>query len=202
MLIARMMHPVLTLGPGERLVIWVCGCHRRCEKCANPELQAFDTNKEIPLLMLIQLVNDLCISKNIERITISGGEPFEQAEELAQLLQDLPSQVKDILVFSGYTIEQLHQRNDPSTERVLERISVLVDGEYVDEKNHGHPLRGSDNQRIWFLHQDMEKEYLQFIDQSRAMVQNFATENEIFSVGIHHRKFADEMEIQKKKRGL
>ena len=197
-----MMHPVLTLGPGERLAIWVCGCRRRCDKCANPELWNFDPNKEIPLQILIDVVRDLCIAKNITRITFSGGEPFEQSKELSQLIQSLPPQVDDILVFSGYTIKQLRERNDPDTEQILKMISVLVDGEYIEDKNQGHPLRGSENQRIWFLKNHIIEDYQTFIEQNQASVQNFATENDIFSVGIHRKGFADTLKKQMEKKGL
>ncbi len=38
MLVDRLYFPVTTLGPGERVVVWTCGCTKRCPGCANPEL--------------------------------------------------------------------------------------------------------------------------------------------------------------------
>lgn len=42
MQIDRLLYPVHSLGPGNRLVIWVRGCKKRCFNCANPELQFFN----------------------------------------------------------------------------------------------------------------------------------------------------------------
>ncbi|MBR3906298.1 MAG: radical SAM protein [Clostridia bacterium] len=202
MLVSRMMHPVCTLGPGERFAIWVSGCKRRCKKCANPELQAFDPKNEIPIDVLIQVVSDFCISKGVTGITISGGEPFEQPEELEKLVYGLPEQVHDILVFSGYTIEQLHEKKNPAIEKVLARISVLVDGEYKDELNQGHPLKGSQNQRIWFLQDEVKEAYEQFIRSHEATVQQFATSDDVFAIGIHRRNFDEDLARLMKKKGL
>lgn len=38
MFVDRIYFPVTTLGPGERVVVWTCGCTKRCPGCANPEL--------------------------------------------------------------------------------------------------------------------------------------------------------------------
>lgn len=38
MYIDRLLYPITALGPGERIALWVSGCDRKCNKCANPEL--------------------------------------------------------------------------------------------------------------------------------------------------------------------
>ena len=45
MQVDRLLFPVTALGPGNRLAMWMIGCHKRCKKCANPELQNFDKTK-------------------------------------------------------------------------------------------------------------------------------------------------------------
>lgn len=49
MQIDRLLYPVHSLGPGNRLVIWVRGCKKRCFNCANPELQFFNPKSEISM---------------------------------------------------------------------------------------------------------------------------------------------------------
>ena len=193
MLVARMMYPVRTLGPGDRLGIWVCGCRRRCPNCANPELWAFDPSHEIPVPALLEVIGTVCAQTAITGLTISGGEPFEQAEELAQLLMRLPAQLQDVLIFSGYTLDQLHGRQSEAVEQVLSRTSVLVDGEYVDELNDGHPLRGSQNQCIHYLQPGARERYTAYIAGQPETVQNFVTDDATFSVGIHHRSFVQDI---------
>ena len=38
MYLDRILYPVTALGPGKRIAIWVSGCERHCNHCANPEL--------------------------------------------------------------------------------------------------------------------------------------------------------------------
>ena len=80
--------------------------------------------------------------------TISGGEPFLQAEELAELLEYLRKISDDIIIFTGYTYEELTGMNDPAINRALSMCSVLIDGPYIKEKHTGKGLRGSANQKI------------------------------------------------------
>ena len=53
------------------------------------------------------------------------------------------------MVYSGYTFEQLNERQDDETNRLLNNIDVLVDGRFVEsEKKPNLKFRGSANQRI------------------------------------------------------
>ena len=202
MLVARMMYPVRTLGPGERLVIWVCGCNRRCRNCANPELQHFDIDRDIPVETLMGIIREICTDNpEIAGLTISGGEPFEQPYELAQLLASLPSQLRDVLIYSGYTLEQLQNKHIAAIEYVLAHVWVLIDGEYVDELNDGHPLRGSRNQCIHYLNPDAETSYSAYIASHSANIQNFLTEDAMFSVGIHQQGFTSDLQMRMAKKG-
>jgi anaerobic ribonucleoside-triphosphate reductase activating protein len=88
----------------------------------------------------------------VDGVTISGGEPFEQATELADLVEYLHAELSpDIIVYSGYTLAELREFNDPDVERVLSSIGVLIDGRYNTELDDGVGIRGSSNQRIWRL---------------------------------------------------
>lgn len=122
MLLARIMYPVETLGPGKRIALWVCGCHRRCPHCANPELQPFDSTYEISVDELAQALLPLCTAA--DGLTIIGGEPFEQAGALCELIEIL--KMKDVLISTGYTLEQLLEKKDCKVHQLLKMTSVLV----------------------------------------------------------------------------
>ena len=64
----------------------------------------------------------------------------------------------DVWCYSGYTLEQLQERNDEVTNETLKKIDVLVDGRFVEaRKNPEIKFRGSDNQRLLDLRECLSK---------------------------------------------
>ena len=59
MQIDRLLYPVHSLGPGNRLAIWVKGCRKRCFNCANPELQLFDSNNEVSMTIIKDMISKI-----------------------------------------------------------------------------------------------------------------------------------------------
>ena len=191
MKIARILYPIQSLGPGNRLCIWVCGCSRRCYRCTNPELQYADPEKEVDLELLLDLITPQL--READGVTISGGEPFDQTEELARLVDAIGEYTNDILIFTGHTYQALTARDCPATDHVLGSIAVLIDGEYIDEQNNGDTLRGSSNQRIHYLSSHIRQRYEPYLKAGRT-VQNVATASGVFSIGIHNRGFLSELQ--------
>ena len=202
-MIARILYPVRALGPGKRIGIWLCGCNRRCPNCANPELQAFDSKKRIQIDDAAESIRALLLSQPVDGITISGGEPFEQAKELSILLSFLGEKLpEDILIFTGYTIEELRNRNDPFTDAILLNASVIIDGDYKEELNNGNVLRGSDNQRIHILKATYEDRYREYINTGKRLYESFSTPEGVFMIGLHEKGFRKKLNEQKAKHGL
>lgn len=135
------------LGPGNRFVIWTQGCLRRCKGCASPEHQSLEGGY---LIDTKELSDQICSCHLIDGITISGGEPFLQAQTLSDLL-DRVSKVRPELTIIVYTGNKMEELTDPDSKTLLEKIDLLIDGEYVPELNDGKGLRGSSNQRFQFL---------------------------------------------------
>ena len=55
----------------------------------------------------------------------------------------------NVWCYSGYTLDQLIDRNDEETNKCLNEIDVLVDGRFIEEKKDPTlKFRGSSNQRI------------------------------------------------------
>ncbi|TVR67869.1 MAG: radical SAM protein [Candidatus Competibacteraceae bacterium] len=136
------------LGPGRRAVVWVQGCSLRCPGCMVPETwstqggQSFDP---------VDLAHQVLGRESISGVTVSGGEPTEQAEAVAALLAAVKQAGKNTWVYSGYTLEELLDRADPAVDALLSFTDVLVDGRYEAAQGGRYRWRGSANQRILHL---------------------------------------------------
>lgn len=93
-------------GPGDRAVVWFQGCLLACENCWNPRSHPFSADTERSVEEIGEWVLSL---SDIEGVTISGGEPFQQAADLLELCAYLKSQRPDLSIglFSGYTLAEL-----------------------------------------------------------------------------------------------
>lgn len=143
--IARIYYPVTTLGPGNRVGIWTSGCNRRCPGCISPELQQFENGRAMCTDEIMVIINSL--SELPDGFTISGGEPFSDPAALHLLLDALCQISDDIIIFTGFTYEELRSACDDDIDADLTLCAVLVDGPYIEELNDGKGLRGSSNQR-------------------------------------------------------
>ncbi|ERL04741.1 radical SAM domain protein [Oribacterium sp. oral taxon 078 str. F0263] len=188
--VARILYPVEVLGPGKRLGIWVCGCRRGCKGCSNPELWVQKPEYEVTVEDIMSLVSRISDLHKIDGFTISGGEPMDQPEGLSQLITQLSAYSKDILIYTGYRIDELKKREDPATNIILSRAAVLIDGEYREEENMDVLLRGSSNQRIHILIPEMAEGYEKYLASAHNQIQNFTTLNGVVSVGIHRKGFS------------
>ena len=185
--VARILYPVEVLGPGKRVGIWVCGCQRECPGCSNPELWDRKPEYEVGMEKIMELISRIAENHEIDGFTVSGGEPMDQAAELIRLLDKLREYTEDILIYTGYRIEELKKQSD--AVEVLERTAVLIDGEYREEENTDVLLRGSNNQRIHILNDDLRDKYEAYLATSHNQIQNFTTSNGVVSVGIHKKGF-------------
>jgi anaerobic ribonucleoside-triphosphate reductase activating protein len=131
-------------GPGCRFVVWVQGCSLRCEGCWNSEMWSFKSN-------IVLSVNDIFEKINtekgfIEGITILGGEPLEQTDEIIELLQKCRSESLTTMLFTGYETGEIGDR------RIFELCDILITGRYdYTKRTLYHQWIGSTNQEILFL---------------------------------------------------
>ena len=188
MYIARILYPVEVLGRGKRVGIWFDGCPHHCKGCSNPELWDIRERYSVSLENVIQLI-DIIVKENvIDGFTITGGEPFYQADELNKLVEKLMLISDDILVYTGYELSELYDMKSESVESVISRISVLIDGKYIAELNNNCTLRGSENQHIHIFNDKYKQEYEEYLRHENR-IQNFTIGNSIISVGIHKKDF-------------
>lgn len=135
-------------GPGLRSVVWVQGCSLGCPGCFNPE-----THGRVPRERLtVRALADWALSVDgVEGLSLSGGEPFQQAGPLADLARRVREGGRSVLAFSGYTIEEIRALPDPGALALLAELDLLVDGRYQAALQAAGPWRGSSNQRIHVL---------------------------------------------------
>lgn len=195
MFLSRILYPVEVLGPGKRVGIWMAGCPRRCPGCSNPELWEQPERYRTDLATAMRLIDLIRAEHPIDGFTLTGGDPFYQPDALRALLPRLKEISPDILVYTGYTYEELPQD-------ILRDIAVLIDGPYVEARNRREVLRGSDNQRVIILKEEYRASYEAYLQIKESRIQNFSTREGIVSVGIHAPGYEQALKQAAKEKGL
>ena len=133
-------------GPGLRYVVFTQGCPHHCKGCHNPQTHSFEGGF---LLSTEAALGQMQENPLLSGITLSGGEPFEQAEALCALAEGAKALGKNVMTYTGYVFEDLLARNDLWTDRLLDLTDTLVDGPYKEElRDLELQFRGSANQRL------------------------------------------------------
>ncbi len=146
-------------GPGKRFTLWTQGCFKKCPNCFNPETWSYKPNKILSPNQIFELIKNF---EDLDGVTITGGDPFEQEDDLLSLLFLLSGEKykKGIIVFSGYKREQIEQH--PVRKKCLDYLDVLIDGRYMEELRVTDSLRGSSNQEFYFFSEKIKEEELKF----------------------------------------
>lgn len=181
------------LGPGKRYALWVQGCRRRCKGCISPDSRSFDGGSWMDAAGLAE---EIVQTKAVEGITISGGEPFLQAEALCELIACIKSK-KDhgVIVYTGNSYEQLLHCADVFVQKLLSYTDILIDGEYIEDLNDGKSLRGSSNQRVLFLTSRYEGERESFGKDGRN-VELYIRKDRMRMVGIPSKEIMDRLGLE------
>ena len=169
-------YPILTLGPDDRVGVWFEGCDLKCKGCISKH--TWQQKKE-NLIEIDRLV-DKILSFNCKQITISGGEPFFQAEKLYLFLVKIRKYFDDILVYSGYKYEYLQENYN----NILELIDVLIDGEFQIDNPTNKGYKGSNNQRMFILNENLTQKYKPFFVSKNKNIQVIEENNKIYFIGI------------------
>ncbi len=171
-----------TLGPFDRFALWTQGCTFLCTGCMTPDSQNLNGGVRISVEDMAQTILN---TPNIEGITISGGEPFLQAEALYRLL-NLVREKKDfgVIVYTGFTLEQLKAKDDFATNLLLESIDILIDGLFDENLNDVVSLRGSSNQNIYQLTQRYENVFDDYYDKNVREIEMHMQSDHMMLVGI------------------
>ncbi len=165
-------------GPGKRFGIWVQGCSICCKGCWNRELWSFRANHIVRVDRLVEYV--LQYSEVIEGITISGGEPLDQARALKNLVEMLRKKSHlTVMLYTGYYKDQIP---DEWGRRLFQMVDIVVSGPYIQEERDLFLLwRGSKNQKLIFHNARYRKQYE---EQGENVVEIHIDEKEIKVLGF------------------
>ncbi len=138
------------LGPGLRSAVWVQGCPFSCPGCIAPEWIPQRSANQVSTRQLADMILNCA---EVTGITLSGGEPMQQAAALADLVRRVRAQREvDVICFTGFFLADLVVNDaGPGVSSLLAEIDVLVDGPYIAALNDERGLRGSSNQRFHYL---------------------------------------------------
>ena len=141
-------------GPEIRYCIWVQGCSRHCKGCQALHTWSHSGGK---LYDIVDIIEDIKAQDGIEGVTFLGGEPFEQAEALGLIAEEVKKLDLGVLCFTGDLLDNL--RKEEKNKKLLANIDLLIDGEFrIDELDYSRPWCGSKNQRYHFLTSRYSKE--------------------------------------------
>lgn len=146
MRIANTVSDSIVDGPGLRFTVFTQGCRHNCPGCHNPETHPFEGGQEVSVE---ELADKMDKNPLISGLTLSGGDPMEQAAECARLAGAAKERGLSVWVYTGYTYEALLAQGDGDRLALLAAADVLVDGPFVEkEKSYDALFRGSRNQRL------------------------------------------------------
>jgi anaerobic ribonucleoside-triphosphate reductase activating protein len=145
--IAGVVRESIVDGPGIRFVVFSQGCPHNCEGCHNPNTHDFSGGYTCSIQKILAEID-----KNplLSGVTFSGGEPMCQPEAFLVLAEEIKKRKLDIVMYSGYTFEELESMGQDriAINLLLQKIDYLIDGKFVlSERDLQLNFRGSRNQR-------------------------------------------------------
>ena len=144
MRISQLVQDSIVDGPGLRFVVFTQGCTHACPGCHNPGTHDVAGGMEMSVEGVIAEMQKNPLT---DGLTLSGGEPFLQAEDCAKIARVARAGGLNVWCYTGYTLETLKQM--PEAQVLLAEIDVLVDGPFLlAQKDLRLVWRGSENQRV------------------------------------------------------
>lgn len=145
--IAGVVKESIVDGPGIRYTVFTQGCPHHCKGCHNPQTHDFNGGK---LVSIDKIIQDIQKDPLLSGVTISGGEPFMQANQVANLIDKLDRKKLNVMIYSGFCYEDLLKKANEENGflKLLQKVDVLIDGKFeLEQKSEKLPFRGSLNQR-------------------------------------------------------
>jgi anaerobic ribonucleoside-triphosphate reductase activating protein len=199
-------YPVTVLGPGQRIGIWLQGCSIRCHGCVSQDTWDADPGKLMPVAALLAWCTRAAMA-DFSGVTISGGEPFDQPQALAELLNGLHNWRRssgvdfDILCYSGYPLTTLKKKH----AKLLALLDAVIPEPYVDGLPLAKVWRGSANQPLVPLSPRGEARFdphLETPAEAGKRMQVAADGQRLWFIGIPDRGDMAELEVLCRQRGL
>ncbi|MEO2207075.1 pyruvate formate-lyase-activating protein [Paenibacillus pabuli] len=131
-------------GPGIRFVLFMQGCHLKCQYCHNPDTWALDGGRDMSVEEVLAEIEPYLTYYRSSGggLTVSGGEPTLQAHFVGQVFKEVKQRwgLHTTLDSNGY--------NEP--DRILDLLDhtdlVMLDLKHIDDEKH-IKLTGKSNER-------------------------------------------------------
>ena len=199
--------PVTVLGPGRRIGLWVQGCSIGCKGCVSMDTWSTDPGKKVAIDDLLAWCKQVGAA-GFDGVTISGGEPFDQAPALAVLLQGLREWWRtaaldfDILCYSGYPLKTLQNKHAP----ILALLDAVIPEPFIDSQEPVSVWRGSANQSLVPLSDLGHRRFDAYVSKPLAdtdkKMQVAVEHGKIWMIGIPARGDMEKVEALCSSRGL
>lgn len=144
-------------GDGVRTSLFVSGCRNHCPGCFSPDTWNFAFGKEFTPIEANEIIEN-CKKSYITGLTILGGDPFEEENQVALLpfIEEYKKECpeKTLWMYTGYILDKnlkpgQNKFVEGVTDKILGYVDTLVDGPFVmAEKDISLKYRGSRNQRL------------------------------------------------------
>ena len=89
-------------GPGIRMTVFVQGCPHHCKGCHNQHTWDFEGGYQSSVERVLE---EAAKDPLLKGVTLSGGEPFCQAEALTVLAKRAHEMGLNVFCYSGFTFE-------------------------------------------------------------------------------------------------
>lgn len=133
-------------GSGLRLTIFTQGCTHACKGCHNPETHDFAGGYWVDTDDIIKIATE---NPLLDGITLSGGDPMEQAAPCAILAKQAHVIGLNVWTYTGYTWEQLLAEQNTDRMALLQHTDILIDGPFLEQQRSLElQFKGSKNQHI------------------------------------------------------
>lgn len=178
--VSRLHYPVLTLGPGRRAGIWLQGCSIHCPGCLSRDTWT----PAVTMTAAAKIVDwaECAAGDGLTGITVSGGEPLDQAPGLQALLSGIRDRPRladaDILLYSGYSAAVVRRRH----QAVLALVDAVISGPYLASRPSQNPWMGSGNQVLTLLTERARQRFAEL--PSRRQLQVSADGEQLWITGI------------------
>ena len=187
--INKLHFPVIVLGPGRRIGIWLQGCSIRCPGCCSRDTWDAAGGGDMSVDAIIRWCK-VITNGELDGVTISGGEPFEQPAALGALLAALSAWKRnatlsfDVLVYTGKSRRYVERH---FTE-LIALIDVIIPEPFRARLPTNGILFGSMNQSPWFVNEAVEEKFRAWMDREatspRRRIQMTVDDSGIWMVGI------------------
>jgi anaerobic ribonucleoside-triphosphate reductase activating protein len=201
--LARLHFPVTALGPGRRLGIWVQGCALACPGCMSRDTWDPRAGQAVGVADLATQWQQAA-GGGADGITVSGGEPLDQAPALAELLlrvrRSPDGDRADILVYTGYELAEAYDR----APAVLAAADAIITGRYEAARPTALIWRGSAGQQLIPLTERGRERYRPYIAMpvARPPMQVGADELGPWLIGVPRRGDLRRLEAALRSRGI